>query len=99
MTTIAMSIYFKNLQKIFFGTNFADNIGTWYTASDTAELSSWLPACFVLHGPGHAKTCLMPNANNKGADQPAHPCSLISTFVRYLDSMICILAISTVSRF
>ena len=25
--------------------------------------------------------------NNKGADQPAHPCSLISTFVvRYLDS-------------
>ena len=33
------------------------------------------------------------NANNKGADQPAHPCSLISTFVvRYLDSIIPILA-------
>ena len=33
-------------------------------------------------------------ANNKGADQPAHPRSLISTFVvRCLDSMICILAI------
>ena len=27
------------------------------------------------------KTCLMPYANNKGADQPAHPRSLISTFV------------------
>ena len=33
--------------------------------------------------------CLMPYANNKGADQPAHPRSLISTFVvRCLDSMI-----------
>ena len=50
--------------------------------------------------PGHAKMCLMPYANNKGADQPAHPRSLISTFiVRCLDSMICILAISKVSRF
>ena len=46
------------------------------------------------------KTCLMPYANNKGADQPAHPRSLISTFVvRCLDSMICVLAISKVSRF
>ena len=51
-------------------------------------------------GPGHAKMCLKPYANNKGADQPAHPRSLISTFVvRCLDSMICILAISKVSRF
>ena len=42
----------------------------------------------------------MPYANNKGADQPAHPRSLISTFVvRCLDSMICILALSKVSRF
>ena len=44
--------------------------------------------------------CLMPYANNKGADQAAHPRSLISTFVvRCLDSMICILALSKVSRF
>ena len=44
--------------------------------------------------------CLMPYANNKGADQPVHPRSLTSTFVvRCLDSMICILAISEVSRF
>ena len=54
----------------------------------------------TLCGPGRAKTCLMPYANNKGADQPAHPRNLISTFVvRCLDSMICILAISKVSRF
>ena len=48
---------------------------------------------FSLLGPGHAKTCLMPYANNKGADQPVHPHSLISTFVVCcLDSIICILA-------
>ena len=36
--------------------------------------------------------CLMPYANNKGANQPALLCSLISTFVvRCLDSMIYIL--------
>ena len=35
------------------------------------------------------KICLMPYANNKGADQPAHPRSLISTFVvRCLDSIM-----------
>ena len=33
------------------------------------------------NGPGHAKMCLMSYANNKGADQPAHPHSLISAFV------------------
>ena len=43
----------------------------------------------LINGPGHAKTCLMPYANNKGADQPAHPRSLISTFVVHcLDSYI-----------
>ena len=51
-------------------------------------------------GPGHAKTCLMPYANNKGVDQPAHPRSLISSFVvRCLDSMIGILAIFIVLSF
>ena len=39
--------------------------------------------------PGHEKMCLMLYANNKGADQPAHPRSLISAFiVRCLDSII-----------
>ena len=45
---------------------------------------------------GHAKMCLMPYANNKGADQPEHPRTLV---VRYLDSMISILALSKVSQF
>ena len=53
----------------------------------------------LINGPGHAKMCFIPYTNNKSADQPAHPRSLISTFVvRCLDSMICILAISKVSR-
>ena len=49
--------------------------------------------------PGHTKTRLMPHVNNKGADQFAHPHSLISTFVVCcLDSIMYILAISKVSR-
>ena len=60
----------------------------------------WFRSNEASNGPGHAKICLMPYATNKGADQPAHPCSLISTFVVHcLDSMICILALSKVSRF
>ena len=40
----------------------------------------------------------MPNANNKDADQPAHPRSLISAFVvRAYDSIISMLAKSKVS--
>ena len=42
----------------------------------------------------------MPYANDKGVDQPAHPRSLISTFVvRCLDSKIPVLANSKISRF
>ena len=52
-----------------------------------------------LYGPGHAKMRLMSYANNKGADQPAHLRSVISTFVVHcLDSMIGILALATVWR-
>ena len=40
----------------------------------------------------------MPNANNKGAYQPAYPRSLISTFViRCLDSMLPLVSISKIS--
>ena len=41
----------------------------------------------------------MPYANDKGADQPAHPRSLISVFVvRWLDSIRHLLAIAEISR-
>ena len=42
--------------------------------------------------------CLMSYANNKGADQPAHPRSLISAFVvRCLDSIISLDSIAEIS--
>ena len=45
--------------------------------------------------PGHEKMYLRSYANNKGADQTAHPHSLISTFVvRCLDSIISLAEIS-----
>ena len=41
---------------------------------------------------------VMPYANNKGADQPAHPCSLISAFVvRCLDSILSLVSIFAMS--
>ena len=48
--------------------------------------------------PGHEKTCLMSYANNKGADQPAHPRSLISAFVvRCLDSVMSLVSETKIS--
>ena len=48
--------------------------------------------------PGHEKTCLMSYANNKGAEQPAHPRSLISAFVvRCLDSVMSLVSITKIS--
>ena len=48
--------------------------------------------------PGHEKTCPSPYANNQGADQPAHPRSLISAFVVHcLDSTIPLLAVAEIS--
>ena len=47
--------------------------------------------------PGHEKMCLMSYANNKGANQPAHPRSLISAFVvRCLDSIISLYSIAEI---
>ena len=52
----------------------------------------------VLNGPRREKTCLRGFANKKGADQPAHPRSLISAFViRLLQSVIYRLATSEIS--
>ena len=54
----------------------------------------------TVYGPGREKTCLRRFANNKGADQPAHPRSLISVIVfRFLESIICELATDEMSIF
>ena len=42
-----------------------------------------------LFGPLRVKTCLQGYVNSKGADQPAHPRSMISaTVIRLLESII-----------
>ena len=46
--------------------------------------------------PGHEKTCLMSYANNKGADQPAHPRSLISACV--VRCLVCVMSLVTVTK-
>ena len=55
--------------------------------------------CLFTFEPGHENMRLMSYANNKGADQPAHPRSLISAcFVRCLDSIISLDSIAEMSR-
>ena len=50
--------------------------------TELKRLSNLSEACaYIQIEPGHEKMCLMSYANNKGADQPAHPRSLISAFV------------------
>ena len=54
----------------------------------------------MLFGPRREKTCLRGFANNTGADQPAHPRSLISAYViRFLKSIISKLATREISIF
>ena len=54
--------------------------------------------CVKEAEPGHDKTCLMSYANNKGADQPAHPRSLISAFVvRCLDNVMSLVSVTKIS--
>ena len=56
--------------------------------------------CSVGYGQQPEKNCLRDVANNTGADQPAHPCSLISGFViRISKSTICKLATGEISIF
>ena len=53
-----------------------------------------------IYGPCREKTCLLGKTNNTGADQPAHPRSLISAFViHFLKSIISRLATSKISIF
>ena len=57
-------------------------------------------AYLLSDGPRRDKTCLRGFANNKGADQPAHPRSLISAFViRLLESTTFNLATRKISIF
>ena len=53
------------------------------------KADEWLVNNQRSNGPRPEKTCLRGLTNNKGADQPAHPRSLISAFViRFLKSTV-----------
>ena len=71
----------------------------WYPLYGTLcvyTVALWHPR----YGRRREKTCLRGFANNTGADQPAHPRSLISAFVvRFLESIICKLATGEISIF
>ena len=70
-----------------------------YTGSPESTLVKVF-SCRGPYGPRREKPCLRGFANNTGADQPAHPRSLISAFVtRSLESMICKLAAGEISIF
>ena len=59
---------------------------------------SQLASHHKMKGQFHMSHLLLPYANSKGTDQPAHPRSLISTFVvRCLDSIIPLVSISRIS--
>ena len=77
-------------QKHFFRKNSADN-------KKACKIPS-TQGVNTPYGPPHEKTCFRGFANNKGSDQPAHPCSLISAFViPLLDSIVSKLARSKIS--
>ena len=64
-------------------------------AFDSSILDGFCNFTFTIIWVASWQNLFMAYANNKDADQPAHPCSLISAFiVRCLDSLIPILAIS-----
>ena len=52
----------------------------------------------VPYEPGHEKTYLMSYANNKSADQPAHPRSLITAFIVHCLDSISLDSIAEISR-
>ena len=62
---------------------------TYYTGITYHMYQSFVFVCSRQIGPRREKPCLRELANSKGADQPAHPRSLISAFViRFLENFI-----------
>ena len=90
---------------VFVGINV--NFGIFFSAMQFSTLNFCQSDIFfaliynkIIFEPGHEKTCLMSYANNNGADQPAHPRSLISAFViRCLDSVMSLNSVTKISSF
>ena len=62
-------------RKYFRRTTVANTLPWFFVNQMAAKVLLWLIE------PRHDKICHMPYANNTGADQTAHPRSLISTFI------------------
>ena len=61
---------------------------------------NWYMDHIYIYGPRQEKTCLWRVVNNKGTDQPAHLCSLVSAYViRLMESTISRLTSSEISCF
>ena len=74
-------------------------IPLWYTSNSPRTVIQ-VNILAILYGPRCEKPCHQDFANNTGADQPAHPGSLISAFViRFLESFILKLATGEISIF
>ena len=72
---------------LMFGIHF-DNVSV--NLNSVAAALVYLSTASVTIGPRREKTCLRGFANNTGADQPAHPRSLINAFaIRFLKGIIC----------
>ena len=71
-----------------------------YFCIDYNKIQIYVGCCTCNNLATSRETHLQGFANNTGADQPAHPRSLISAFVfRFLESIICKLATGTISFF
>ena len=78
--------------------NVYDNADIYWHLSTQSLSIATKSSCFKYLSRAMRK-CVMSYANNKGTDQPAHPRSLISTFVVHcLDSIISVDSIAEISR-
>ena len=76
-----------------------DTVGQAHNINITGLDCTWSismdPKHSVIFEPHHEKICFMPYVNHKGANQPAHPRSLISAFVVPSLSRYCNILLNT----
>ena len=83
------TFWFLELSNIhfFFCLRARSIMGTQFTIMHSCNLNTITIIIVILVEPGHGKMCLMPYANNKGADQLMHPRCLISALKKVCFSL------------
>ena len=75
-----------------------NRVHLYYLILKATQIQMYRPSSVLTFIWATWENLFLPYANNKGAGQPAHACSLISTFViRCLDSIIPLVSISEIS--